>query len=226
MALHNVVLLAVALFALSPMQAGITVRQSDKAKLWQVYHGFGERPLTWRWHESATCAYLTVTCHVERTVIGPVAIQRESGAVSGEYDLASTLGDKAESRIYDVVLADCAGDVELSVRTARIAVLAETFELKKVGRTKVERSSVFAVPYDRAWSESSANAISADMAISMEDGALLSLPLSETDGFALLDMQSVPFGEDRCADIGLLFDKDETWRTSLVLKCASVFIVR
>jgi hypothetical protein len=209
---------------------GITVRQANNAKLWQTYHGFGEKPLTWRWHESATCAYLTVTCLVERTVVGPVAIQREAGAVSGEYDLAAALGDVMESSLYDVVIADFDGDDELFVRSARIAVLPKSFELKKVSlhprRTKVDRTSVSVIPYDKAWTASSADASSAGIELSTAEGWTLSLPLPGTEGFVPLDMQSVAFGQNRCADLGLIFDGEKVCSTSLVLRYASVFLVR
>ena len=230
MTLHNAVFMAVALLALSSIQAGVTVRSANNAKLWQTYHEFGEKPLAWRWHESATCAYLTVTCHVERTVFGPVAIQRESGAVSGKYDLAAALGDVTESSLYDVVIADFDGDNELFVRSARIAVLPKSFELKKVTsqpcRTKVNRNSVCVIPYNRAWTASSADESSAGIELSTAEGWTLSVPLPGKEGFVPLDMQSVAFGQNRCADLCLVFDGEEAYRTSLVLKYASVFLVR
>jgi hypothetical protein len=150
--------------------------------------------------------------------------------VSGEYDLAAALGDITQSSLYDVVIADFDGDNELFVRSARIAVLPRSFELKKVSlqprRTKVDRTLVSVIPYDRAWITSSADASSAGIELSTAEGWTLSLPLPGTEGFVPLDMQSVAFGQNRCADLCLVFDGEEAYRTSLVLKYASVFLVR
>ena len=211
-------------------QSSITVRSANDVRLWQVYHDFAQKPLVWRWHEFADCAYLTVTSLVERTVHGPVKIERESGSLYGEYSLYEELGGGSGSRMYDVVVRHCVGEEELSVQSARLVLLPESFELKKIaaqtGKTKVERDSVAVVPYDSAWFEEAANAESAQVVFPEIGGAGSVAQLSGAAGFMPLDMNRIGFGEDRTARVALRFDDVEASSAVLALRCASVFLVR
>lgn len=212
------------------VQSGVTVRSANDVRLWQVYHDFAQKPLVWRWHGSADCAYLTVTCLVERTVLGPVKIERDTGSLYGECNLYEKLGGGTGNRMYDVVIRNCVGEDELSVQSARFVVLPESLELKRfvaqTGKTKVDRDSVAVIPYDSAWSEMTANAGSAEVRFPEVGDPSSAVRLSGTSGFMPLDMKRIAFGEDRTVQGVLRFDDVEACSAVLALRYASVFLVR
>lgn len=209
----------------------ITLRPVGDGIRWQTCLGpAGNGTVTWRWDDGADSASLTVTCHVERTVIGPVGIARAAGEKYGSYEFGSSWKGARRIRLYDFALVMSGDGNVLASQSARVALHPDSIDVRKPSPSRdwrvVDRSAVYAVPYDRSWSGATSAAGAVSLGTVTAEGTGVSAELDGVSGFAPLDVSPLMSGSVRNAEAGLEFDGVTAWEASMTARCASIFVVR
>lgn len=159
----------------------VEIRPSEHGRSWQVMQAT-DGCVSWVWPNGATAARIVVTSYVNKLRTKTFDVVREADAELGTLALPGAAEGTGE-KLFDLVLTLFAGESELDVLTARVAVLPKSFDLQVPGSAAwKEVLADRIVPYDREWSEGGTEAA---LSLAAAD-KLAEIPLPGDSGFAPL----------------------------------------
>ena len=214
--------LLAAVLAATVAHGATTVRAKADRRVWQTVRA-PSAPLAWPWESGADSARLSLSNRMTRTATTHV-VEKSGDDLYGSFSV--TPPAPGEEAFYLAELVLFSGGDEVARYSADLAyvngVAGRTLDLKPRSSKDWRRfSSPRLSSYDAAWSNATASAASATLALTDANGATSSIETPGASGYAVI-ASSVP-GECRF-DLG--FDADPAvWTASLICGGGGIQII-